>query len=149
MSKKSKKRTEEKVPLKEKPAAVTASRKEAKDEKKIGTKCIAPLLHWYLVRDNLDALFKEAKEKKVQNDEKREKEAAKEARKEKKRKQMEFEAINSMKAVNGGRIVSREWTLDPIGYDEESGLKVYRVDQLNIGKGGNTPLCPFDCDCCY
>ena len=45
MSKKSKKRTEEKVPLKEKPAAVTASRKEAKDEKKIGTKCIAPLLH--------------------------------------------------------------------------------------------------------
>ena len=50
----------------------------------------------------MDALFKEAKEKKVQNDEKREKEAAKEARKEKKRKQMEFEAINSMKAVNGG-----------------------------------------------
>ena len=26
---------------------------------------------------------------------------------------------------------------------------MYRVDQLNIGKGGNTPLCPFDCDCCY
>ncbi len=35
MSKKSKKRTEEKVPLKEKPAAVTASRKETKDEKKL------------------------------------------------------------------------------------------------------------------
>lgn len=34
MSKKSKKRTEEKVPLKEKPAAVTASRKETKDRKK-------------------------------------------------------------------------------------------------------------------
>lgn len=28
-------------------------------------------------------------------------------------------------------------------------MKVYRVDQLNIGKGGNTPLCPFDCDCCF
>ena len=149
MSKKSKKRTEEKVPLKEKPAAVTASRKETKDEKKAGTKCIIPLLYWSIVRDSLDALFKEAKEKKVQNDEKREKEAAKEARKEKKRKQMEFEAINSMKAVNGGWIVSVEWTLDPIGYDEESGLKVHRVDQLNLGKRANTPPCPFDCDCCY
>ena len=101
------------------------------------------------MRDNLDAMFKEAKEKKVKNDEKREKEAAKEAKREKKRKQMEFEAINAMKAVNGGLIMVMEWSIDPIGYDEESGLKVYRVDQLNIGKGGNTPLCPFDCDCCY
>ena len=54
------------------------------------------------MRDNLDAMFKEAKEKKVKNDEKREKEAAKEAKREEKRKKMEFDAINSMKMANGG-----------------------------------------------
>ncbi|CBK22111.2 uncharacterized protein [Blastocystis hominis] len=39
--------------------------------------------------------------------------------------------------------------VDPIRYDAETGLKIYREDQLNLGKGGNTPLCPFDCDCCF
>ena len=101
------------------------------------------------MRDNLDAMFKEAKEKKVKNDEKREKEAKKAAKREEKRKKMEFDAINSMKMANGGSYAAGALDLDPIGYDAESGMKVYRVDQLNIGKGGNTPLCPFDCDCCF
>ncbi|KAG2373294.1 hypothetical protein C9374_012283 [Naegleria lovaniensis] len=29
------------------------------------------------------------------------------------------------------------------------GLAVYSTDELKIGKGGNTDLCPFDCDCCF
>jgi hypothetical protein len=29
------------------------------------------------------------------------------------------------------------------------GLKVYTMDELKIGQGGNTDLCPFDCDCCF
>ena len=102
------------------------------------------------MRDNLDVLFKEAKQKKDVNDEKREKEAKKKAKKEERMKKLEFEAINEMKAVNGG-IHGREACLciDPIRIDKETGLKVYREDQLNLGKGGNTPLCPFDCDCCF
>ena len=29
------------------------------------------------------------------------------------------------------------------------GLPVYTVEELGIGKGGDTPDCPFDCDCCF
>ncbi|KAG9042496.1 hypothetical protein FS837_010771 [Tulasnella sp. UAMH 9824] len=32
----------------------------------------------------------------------------------------------------------------------EEGFLIYKEDELGItGKGGDTPLCPFDCDCCY
>ncbi|GIX65373.1 uncharacterized protein BcabD6B2_48080 [Babesia caballi] len=31
----------------------------------------------------------------------------------------------------------------------EDNLPVYTVEELNIGKGGGTELCPFDCHCCY
>ncbi|KAI3462500.1 hypothetical protein Pfo_019163 [Paulownia fortunei] len=31
------------------------------------------------------------------------------------------------------------------------GLAIYTEEELGIGKpeGGGTPLCPFDCDCCF
>ncbi|EOB14778.1 hypothetical protein NBO_16g0063 [Nosema bombycis CQ1] len=29
------------------------------------------------------------------------------------------------------------------------GLPIYTVEELKIGKGGDTEDCPFDCDCCY
>jgi len=28
-------------------------------------------------------------------------------------------------------------------------VKVYSTDQLRLGQGGGTPLCPFDCQCCF
>eukprot|EP01016_Furgasonia_blochmanni_P042990 TRINITY_DN5775_c0_g1_i4.p1 TRINITY_DN5775_c0_g1~~TRINITY_DN5775_c0_g1_i4.p1 ORF type:complete len:168 (+),score=19.24 TRINITY_DN5775_c0_g1_i4:447-950(+) len=31
----------------------------------------------------------------------------------------------------------------------EEGYKIYSLEELNIGKGGGTSLCPFDCDCCF
>lgn len=35
----------------------------------------------------------------------------------------------------------------------EDGYKIYKFkeiqDVLKIGQGGGTPLCPFDCDCCF
>lgn len=32
----------------------------------------------------------------------------------------------------------------------EEGYLIYKEDELGItGKGGDTPLCPFDCECCY
>jgi hypothetical protein len=31
----------------------------------------------------------------------------------------------------------------------EDGLPIYTEEELNIGKGGGTPLCPFDCNCCF
>lgn len=33
----------------------------------------------------------------------------------------------------------------------EEGFKIYTEDELRLGDGkvGETPDCPFDCDCCY
>lgn len=35
-----------------------------------------------------------------------------------------------------------------VRYDED-GLPIYTEEQLQMGKGGGTALCPFDCDCCF
>jgi len=31
----------------------------------------------------------------------------------------------------------------------DDGLRLFDIHDLNIGKGGGTPQCPFDCQCCY
>ena len=31
----------------------------------------------------------------------------------------------------------------------EEGWKIYTAEELSIGKGGDTELCPFDCKCCF
>lgn len=32
----------------------------------------------------------------------------------------------------------------------EEGYAIYDEEELGLAKyGGNTPLCPFDCDCCF
>ncbi|GAA98303.1 uncharacterized protein L969DRAFT_46299 [Mixia osmundae IAM 14324] len=31
----------------------------------------------------------------------------------------------------------------------DDGLPIYDAAELKIGLGGDTPLCPFDCDCCF
>ncbi|KAJ1950537.1 hypothetical protein IWQ62_006555, partial [Dispira parvispora] len=31
----------------------------------------------------------------------------------------------------------------------EDGLPVFTVQDLGIGEGGDTPDCPFDCQCCF
>ena len=44
-------------------------------------------------------------------------------------------------------IISPEAPVERI--DSESGFKVYKAHLLRVGEGGGTPLCPFDCDCCF
>jgi hypothetical protein len=34
-------------------------------------------------------------------------------------------------------------------FDNPSGLNVYKAHALGLGRGGGTPLCPFDCSCCF
>ncbi|EOD09190.1 hypothetical protein EMIHUDRAFT_120743 [Emiliania huxleyi CCMP1516] len=34
-------------------------------------------------------------------------------------------------------------------HDSSSGLRVYKAHDLGLGRGGGTPLCPFDCKCCF
>jgi hypothetical protein len=38
----------------------------------------------------------------------------------------------------------------PLRVDPSTGMPIYSADALKIGQGkGDTPLCPFDCECCY
>lgn len=41
------------------------------------------------------------------------------------------------------------YLVKPKRFDTESGLPVYSEKDLCINRGGKTPLCPFDCDCCF
>lgn len=34
-------------------------------------------------------------------------------------------------------------------FDDATGLPVYKYYHLKVGEGGGTPLCPFDCNCCF
>mmetsp|Transcript_29405 Transcript_29405/g.54442 ORF Transcript_29405/g.54442 Transcript_29405/m.54442 type:complete len:180 (-) Transcript_29405:281-820(-) len=34
-------------------------------------------------------------------------------------------------------------------FDQSTGLPVYKYTALLVGDGGGTPLCPFDCECCF
>jgi hypothetical protein len=45
------------------------------------------------------------------------------------------------------RIVNPEAPIERI--DKESGYPVYKAHLLKVGEGGGTPLCPFDCNCCF
>lgn len=71
--------------------------------------------------DELDDIFGEIKQVKKEN-------------KEKMRKKQEAEAKKPTK---------RRYTSD--------GLPIYTEEELKINNpnAGNTPLCPFDCDCCF
>lgn len=145
MVKKNKKKEETKVSITKDNKKTIATKEPAEKKEKISKRIILYFTGDELVRDSLDSVFQKAKETKEKNKKKKEKEE----KKEQQRIRREFDAINEMKTANGGRICINDFQLDPIGYDEESGMKVYREDQLNLGKGGNTPLCPFDCDCCF
>lgn len=37
---------------------------------------------------------------------------------------------------------------DTYKYTKE-GYKIYKPEELKMGRGGGSDLCPFDCECCY
>ncbi|KAI0094716.1 hypothetical protein BDY19DRAFT_37973 [Irpex rosettiformis] len=40
--------------------------------------------------------------------------------------------------------------MHPPGRTTEEGFSIYKEDELGISQeGGDTPLCPFDCQCCF
>jgi hypothetical protein len=93
----------------------------------------------------IDDLFSKAIKKKRQHEE-----AAKEAHeeeevREKRYKEAALEAKRSVDIASGNP--------DPQvhRWDKESGLPVYKYYHLRMGEAGSgyTPLCPFDCSCCF
>lgn len=89
----------------------------------------------------IDDLFAKAKTKKRKNEEaKKEKEKEE---KERKKKDRVAAAEQNFQIINPDPKIQR--------YDQESGLPVYKYYDLKIGEPGSgfTPLCPFDCSCCF
>ncbi len=87
----------------------------------------------------------------------KDKAARKAARKEK--KQAEEDTLKAIQAARlaslskAGRAANRlkgEDSPEPLRFDSELGMNIYSVSDLKIGAGaGDTPLCPFDCQCCF
>lgn len=99
---------------------------------------------------DIDSLFASAKEKKI---DKRRKEADDDVTT-KKKVRVEPEVDDKpfgygimQSSYNHVKIVNPEAPLERI--DKDSGLPVYKAHLLKVGEGGGTPLCPFDCNCCF
>jgi hypothetical protein len=62
------------------------------------------------------------------------------------RKEALVDALTAASTSANG--MSRADSPTPLRFDEE-GVPIYSSESLNIGKGGGTALCPFDCECCF
>ena len=82
------------------------------------------------IKGDLDALFSN-KKKVIKKDKSKDK-----ATKPDKSQQMAEKPKNKDKSNKAARFT-------------EEGFKIYSAEELNIGKGGDTPDCPFDCNCCF
>eukprot|EP01035_Chromulina_nebulosa_P021113 gene21113-27358_t len=90
----------------------------------------------------IDELFNQLKEKKIENKLIQEK-----LDKEKKIELFKQRQIKKEKTLTKVNIINPEAPLERI--DKQSGLPVYKAHILKVGEGGGTPLCPFDCNCCF
>ncbi|TDH70319.1 hypothetical protein CCR75_002230 [Bremia lactucae] len=99
--------------------------------------------------EDLFTLLKEKKQRKsiaVAHQKRMEEEEKHSQKKEKERLQQQIqqlEAQNTNSTVAGVNPDPR-----PVRYDDD-GLPIYTEAALQIGKGGNTTDCPFDCWCCF
>eukprot|EP00353_Schmidingerella_taraikaensis_P015038 CAMPEP_0185602012 /NCGR_PEP_ID=MMETSP0436-20130131/1485_1 /TAXON_ID=626734 ORGANISM="Favella taraikaensis, Strain Fe Narragansett Bay" /NCGR_SAMPLE_ID=MMETSP0436 /ASSEMBLY_ACC=CAM_ASM_000390 /LENGTH=116 /DNA_ID=CAMNT_0028232087 /DNA_START=17 /DNA_END=364 /DNA_ORIENTATION=+ len=83
------------------------------------------------IKGDLDALFKNKKSKAISKPEKPEKSASKKTQKAATEKPEKKAAAAKAKEAKG----PRKFT--------EDGLKVYSMEELNMGQGGDTADCPF------
>lgn len=68
-----------------------------------------------------------------------------------KEKQRIAELKKQMEEEKKQRIMEEKKSHKKIRRTEE-GYRIYTLEELGLDKnkyGGNTPLCPFDCDCCH
>lgn len=113
--------------------------------------------------NEIEELFSAAKKKKKENAIVKEKEEyetklreEEELKKEKKNKKHQTEETEEYQGTYG--VIKSQYNIPvtiispeaPIHrWDAETGLPVYKAAALKVGEGGGTPLCPFDCNCCF
>jgi len=101
--------------------------------------------------DEIDGLFKGKKNLKRQHKQHLEGEQAR------KRQAVQVENKNQ-RAMKMSKNSTDDWVNDGLGgvYNSEGftgrvedGVKVFKAHILRKRNSGNTPECPFDCDCCF
>jgi len=99
---------------------------------------------------DIDDLFDDLAEDKKKKKRKEEKAEKKKEKEEKEKieleKRLEIEQKVSNRDANG-RIISPYAPVERV--DTATGLPVYKAHLLEVGGGGGTDQCPFDCDCCF
>ncbi|ETM44780.1 hypothetical protein L914_10024 [Phytophthora nicotianae] len=99
--------------------------------------------------DDLFASLKTEKQKKSIAEQQQKLAEEEEERREKKEKERLQQQIKKLEAQNtNSTAVGLNPDPRPVRYDED-GLPIYTEASLQIGKGGNTKDCPFDCWCCF
>lgn len=107
------------------------------------------LFYIFIIYNKIEKLNKEDKKKifdfidntfsKIKKNEK--------IKKEEKKEKKEIKKIEKIEKNEKDCIIFL-YVVKPVKYDKD-GLPIYTEEQLKLGTGGNTPLCPFDCDCCF
>ncbi|CAI5740849.1 unnamed protein product [Hyaloperonospora brassicae] len=99
--------------------------------------------------DELFTLLKTEKKKKSAEDERQKLAAVEAERHEMKAKERLRQQIKKLEAQNtNSTAVGLNPDPRPVRYDE-NGLPIYTESSLQIGTGGNSKDCPFDCWCCF
>jgi hypothetical protein len=98
--------------------------------------------------DEIDALFAEKKRTSKEKCETNQREATK--RQEKRKHVSSRQELDKLKEndwVDDG--LGGKFNKDGFTGRREDGVRVYKAHVLNKKDFGNSPDCPFDCDCCY
>ncbi|KAF4043576.1 Eukaryotic hypothetical protein [Phytophthora infestans] len=99
--------------------------------------------------DDLFASLKTEKQKKSIAEEQQKLDDEEQERRERKEKARLQQQIKKLEAQNtNSTAAGLNPDPRPVRYDED-GLPIYSEASLQIGKGGNTKDCPFDCWCCF
>lgn len=98
--------------------------------------------------DEVEAIFSSIVKHKKRKEETKAEESKKDEEEKREKKKLEKKIKLAEDASDQARIILSP---DPPihRWDKESGLPVYKYAALKVGDGGGTPLCPFDCDCCF
>ncbi|KAG1699069.1 hypothetical protein DVH05_014440 [Phytophthora capsici] len=134
-----KKKKKKKKNKKSENAAATNDADESKEKPKVKSNGI----------DDLFASLKKEKQKKSIAEEQQKLAEEEEQRQEKKEKERLQQQIKKLEAQNtNSTAAGLNPDPRPVRYDED-GLPIYTEASLQIGKGGTSKDCPFDCWCCF
>ena len=105
----------------------------------------------------VDELFgklnKRKKEKREEEEKEYREEEERRLRRKTERKELKMLAARGINNDQVGTITSSGEIISPNPpihrWDRASGLPVYKCKALKTEDGGGTPLCPFDCNCCF